>query len=240
MPPPHILSFTVQPNAITVGGTVTVRWDTDAATVTIDELTGTGTQITPPLKVAPKGERNFVVGVSNSNAVLFRLSASRGDLTDTQAIEVTVQCPSLWFFQPSPQGCPPQPAQSSTFYFQTFQNGMAFYVPNTDTLYFLANNGQVASYHNQWNPAITLPPVAVPAGFTQPVGQIGYTWSFQPWLDGRPLVATFGYGIGQLQVYGGTYQPGQIANTIYLRGPDNNVYGLLLSQGSWGIVGIGQ
>src|SRR5207237_403760 len=144
--------------------------------------------------------------------------------TETRSLVVTVQCPSPWFFAPPPPGCP-QSSQTSAIIFQPFERGVAFYVANNNTIYFLANeNSRVNAYSNQWTTNIIIPPAVPPAGLIDPRDQIGYAWRQNNWSDGRQMIQVMGWATGQQQNYSGTIQIGSPGNDVYLQRPDGAIY----------------
>ncbi len=244
VPPPVITVFTVEPNSVSSGGIVVVRWESNGDTATLDLLSAAGALIRS-LPVEPKGERSIPLTADTGNVVILRLTAFKsGVASEPRQISVTVQCPSPWFFQPQPTGCPPQPAAAGAFVFQQFERGVAFFIANTNNVYFLSfTDSRVNAYPNTWVPGMPIPTAIspTPAGFQEPQGQIGFVWRTQPWSDGRKLDQVVGYPTLPQQNYNGFLQFGMTPSDIYLRGPDGRVYKLgLAGAGTWSIVGTSQ
>jgi hypothetical protein len=235
---PSITQFSVEPPSLISGGAVIVRWAADADTITLEELTS-GNAVIQAVLVSASGERTFLVSSDNGNILIFRLTAVRGGNTVTRTASVTVQCAAPWFFTPPPSGCGSQPAQSGAFIFQAFDRGVAFYVPNNNNVYFLANDGwRVNAYPNAWVPGVIIPTVIPPTGFIDPEAQIGYVWHNKLWSDGRAVSSVFGWAIMPPQNYAGTFQYGSPPSDVYIRRPDGAVYRLSLAgNGTWSIAG---
>jgi len=235
---PTITQFSVEPPSLISGGVVIVRWTADGDTIQLEELTANNLVIQSVL-VSASGERTFLVSSDSGNILIFRLTVTRGGNTVTSTASVTVQCAATWFFTPPPSGCPTQPAQSGAFIFQAFDRGVAFYVPSTNNVYLLANDGQRANaYPNEWIPGVVIPTVQAPTGFIDPEAQIGYVWHNKLWSDGRAVSSVFGFAIIPAQNYAGTFQYGTPTSDIYIRRPDGSVYKLSLAgTGTWSIAG---
>jgi hypothetical protein len=234
---PTITQFSVEPPSLISGGSVIVRWTADADTVMLEELNASNTVIQAVL-VSASGERLFLVSSDYGNILVFRLTATRGGNSVTRTLSVTVLCAANWFFTPPPAGCPTQPAQSGAFIFQAFDRGVAFYVPNNNNVYFLANDSRVNAYPNEWIPGVAIPTVMAPTGYIEPDAQIGYVWHNKLWSDGRAVSSVFGFAITAAQNYAGTFQYGNPTSNIYIRRPDGAVYLLSLAgTGTWSIAG---
>ncbi len=237
---PTITLFTVEPPNAPSGGLVITRWEADADTVTLEQLTSSNVVINTTA-VPAKGERSFTVSAENAgNQVTFRLTAVKGGNSMVRTVTISVQCASPWFLTPAPQGCPTQAAQSGGFTFQAFERGLAFYVPNNNNVYFLANDAYRANaYPSEWNAGVVFPTVIAPAGsYYQPTAQIGYVWQNKAWSDGRSVASVVGWAITQPQNYNGTFQVGNPASDVYIRRPDGAVYKLALAgSGIWAAVG---
>jgi hypothetical protein len=241
-PPPTVMpvitSFTVEPGTVISGGIVIVRWSADAEQVTLEQLTSQNAMI-QTFQVPSTGERTMAITSTSDNVMIFRLTAVKGGNTVQRTASVIVQCPSQWFFSPPPGGCPSQPAQSGAFTFQAFERGLAFFVPNTNSVYILALEGlRVNAYPNEWNPGVPSPTIVAPAGQIAPTAQIGYVWSNKVWSDGRSVAVVIGWAITPPQNYAGTIQIGNPSSDVYLRRPDGAVYKLSLAgAGTWSSVG---
>jgi hypothetical protein len=237
---PTITSFNVDPNSVISGGMVLVRWVADAERVTLDQLTSQNALI-QTMEVPPVGERTITVTATSDNLIIFRLTATKGGNTVTRNLTVVVQCPTQWFFSPPPGGCASQAAQAGVFIFQAFERGLAFYVPNTNMVYILANEGtRVNGYPNQWNPGAIAPTILAPPGQTAPTAQIGFVWSNKLWSDGRSIAIVIGWAITPQQSYNGMIQIGNPPSDVYIRRPDGAVYKLSLAgSGTWAAVGSG-
>ncbi len=241
-PPPTVMpvitSFIVQPGTVISGGIVIVSWAADADKVTLDQLTSQNALI-QTAEVPATGDRTVAVTSTADNVIIFRLTATKGGNTVQRTASVLVQCAAQWFFTPPPQGCPSQPAQSGAFIFQAFERGLAFYVPNNNFVYILANEGtRVNAYPNEWNPGLVSPTIIAPPGQTAPPAQIGFVWSNKQWSDGRSVAIVIGWAITPPQTYSGTFQLGNPLSDVYIRRPDGAVYKLSLAgAGTWSSVG---
>jgi len=218
---------------------VVVNWTAEGEVIVLEVLTGT-LQVLQTLTVDLQGTQSFPLDSSQGKTVIFRLTAKRGELSDSQQIAVEVKCAVAWFFTPEPvDGCPNQPAQFTPMVYQRFERGFAVYESLYNRIYIMANEGlRVATYSNTWVPGVAIPALTPPAGFQVPTAQIGYVWATNPWIDGRSLVQVLGYAVGAPVNYQGTLQAGNQPNQYYVRFPDLSVYSLQLSgTGQWQPVG---
>jgi hypothetical protein len=202
----------------------------------LDELTATNALI-ESVQVPPTGDHTFVVTTANGTALTFRLTAFKGGNTALSTASVTVTCASPWAISPAPAGCP-QPAQPGAFTVQSFERGIAFFVPPTNQVFFLVSEGAAINvFPNTWNQSIIDPTRVPPSGLTDPTGPIGYVWHNLPWSDGRSLQAVVGWGTGPSQNYNGTLQVGP-NNEIYITGPTGRAYRLNMTGniGTWTLV----
>jgi hypothetical protein len=231
LPPPKITGFSADPAQVISGNQVTVQWSADADSVILEQLTAAD-KVIQVFPVQTKEQRVFTLTVDLGDSVKFRLTATRGRFKDTQEISVQITCAVVWFFNPSPGGCPGQPAQFVPMVYQAFERGFAFYETTNNRVYFLANEGLiVAAYPNTWVDGVAIPaPSTAPSGNLQaPTAQIGYVWSTSQWVDGRLLQTVIGWPISAPQNYQGAYQQGKEITEIYLSAPDRNAYRLLLT-----------
>jgi hypothetical protein len=231
---PLIRTFTVDPTTAIAGSTILVRWDVDADHVEID-LLNQGNGLIEGGPVSTQGNRTFLPQAGNGTVQIVRLTATKGGNTVVSTVSVSVQCPSPWFFSPPPPGggCPSQ-QQLGAFTYQQFQIGQAFFIPNTNMIYFLANGGIAASYSNTWNVSIPVPTSIPPAGLFDPTGPIGYVWHVTTWPDGRAFVNVIGWATAAFVNYNGTLQVGP-GGEIYLRSPTGALYQIKMNgnQGTW-------
>lgn len=234
---PTIKSLTASPANVQAGGQVVIQWDADADKAILDELTP-GNALIATFNVAASGSQTFVMTTDNGNTVNFRLTVTKGGKNALATTTVTISCASPWIVTPTPTGCP-QAAQVGAFTTQSFQQGIAFYIPNTNQVFFLASNGAAVNvFTNTWNSSIVIPTSVPPSGFTDPTGPIGYIWHNFPWSDGRNLQTVVGWGAGPSQNYNGTMQVGSSSNIIYIKGPTGATYRLTMSGnvGTWALV----
>jgi hypothetical protein len=202
----------------------------------LDELTPANALI-ESVQVPATGTHTFVLTTTNGTAINFRLTASKGGITAISTAAVTVTCPVPWAITPAPAGCPQAP-QPGGFTVQSFERGIAFYVPPTNQVFFLANEGNAVNvFQNTWNPSVTDPTRVPPSGLTDPTGPIGYVWHNLAWSDGRTLQTVLGWGTGGPQNYSGTLQVGP-NNETYITGPTGKAYRLNMTGniGTWSLL----
>ncbi|HLY25389.1 MAG TPA: hypothetical protein VKQ72_03555 [Aggregatilineales bacterium] len=231
---PQIMSLTASPSPVQSGGQVVVAWSADATKLTLDEIDPNGS-VLQSVGVGPSGTLSYTLNATNGNQINFRLTAEKANKTISQIVSVIVACSAPWLVSPAPgPGCP-QPAQTGAFTYQAFEYGAAFYVPNTNQIFFLDGQSQIANvFTNTWNASIVQPTQTPPSGFFFPTGPIGYMWAHGYWSDGRPLQAVFGWGISDFQNYSGSMQIGP-GGEVYLTSPIGGIYRVTIASGSVGI-----
>lgn len=235
---PAITTFTVFPDTVQVGSTVTVTWVADADKVTLEMVSGTSGAIIQTFSVEAAGSKTFTMNADNGNVINFRLTAVKAGKTVKAEKAINVQCAAPWFFSPPPSGCPPQPALQDVFIYQQFERGAAIFIPTRNTVYILASeNSRVNAYPNSWVPGVIVPTTVPPAGFVDPINQIGLVYRNFTWNDGRSIQNVIGFATSQQLQYNSTYQFGLTLNDLYVRGPDLTVYQLGLGTLTWSVAG---
>jgi hypothetical protein len=125
---PRIDNFSSSANSGAPNGQITLRWQADADTATLERLDATGAvQSTTPVPVIGSTSVNLP---SNVSVAIYRLTAVRGGQSTNQTLSITVQtvCPIAWFISnpPTTIGCPAAQSASYTGSYQPFQNGFFF------------------------------------------------------------------------------------------------------------------
>jgi hypothetical protein len=234
-----VITFAVDPAKVVDGTTVTVRWEVDAEIVTLERLNAAGVS-GGLIPIPNNGQQNFVISSKDGRVTTFRLTARRGGRSVTRAVNVEVGCAIDWFFTPTlGDTCPTQAATTLVVASYTFDRGLAFYVPTTNLVYMLSNDGRAAAYQNTWIEGIVIPGVGVPfpPGRVAPVGQIGFVWATQRWIDGQTFPNAFGFVSGPPQGYVASLQFGPDGSTLYISGPNLTAYEIVLRGGTWRPVG---
>lgn len=235
--PPRILSFEVSPDPVASGESVTLNWSADAATATLEVVGPAGNLLRAPIPVQIQGSNVIPVFIDQGDVIGFRLTARRGDQTDSRLIYVQIACPIAWFFAFSPPqpgiGCPQQPALFAQLNYQGFQRGVGLYDPLDDRVYILTFEGQLAfAYPNLWRAGTPVAP-----GITATTGEIGFLWANASLPDGRPIRSVIGEPVGAQQTYQGAVQAGTTPGQFYVSDPDRRVYSIVVGA-NWTFVGF--
>ena len=182
------VAFTVTPDTIDRGGTVTLEWEArGASSVIIYRLLPTG-QFGPVL-----GERLPIRGsltvsvptlyVDRVSFYLAALDANDHQLYSTMA-SARVGCPYTYFFgTPEHEVCPVGEATQVAGAFQSFQGGYMFWRGDTGEIYVLLAGGfpSLQRYQDTWAEGETFDVgESPPAGLYQPVRGFGKVWATQP------------------------------------------------------------
>jgi hypothetical protein len=236
---PVITQFSVDPQNITSGSQVLVKWAADAQRVTLERL-ASGNVLIDTQDVEPQGQLQLTVDTTDGTVMIFRLTAYKGGNNTSRTVSITISCAFTYFFSPAPTdaGCP-QAVQEAALTFQSFERGLAFYVPNSNAVYFLASeNSAVNAVPNDWNQSVVLPTMQPPAGLFDTDGPIGNAFRNRAWSDGRSIVSVIGWATSPSSNYSGNFQTGP-QGELYIRASTGAVYKIVMSgnSGTWTFVG---
>jgi len=232
---PLILVFTSDFQTVPSGGTTTLRWQTqNASAITLEQLDLSG-KVVSSQALGAEGTRT--VTLTANGQVTFRLVVRNGRNTLSRSLVLTVQCATPFFFQPTPTGCPVAAAVRGAMVFQTFERGIAFYVPARREVYLLhIGDFRVNAYPVDYN-FTALPILNPPSGLLQPQAEIGFVFAQKSWSDGGSLIDVIGWATAPPQGFDGIIQQAT-ANDYYIRRPDGAVYKLALAgTGTWSVTG---
>jgi hypothetical protein len=232
--PAGIFSLTVDPASAPPNGTVTVAWDAEGDTATLDMLT-TGGVLIQSLRVPIVGSQRFVLNPANGSSVVFKLTVRRGTAVIINSVAASIVCDPPWFFNAAPASCPTQGAQPALYAYQQLERGYAIYSRQTNQVFFLSFDRRLAAFPNIWTGGVAIPPPANPVNppFTAPTAEIGYAWSTRQWPDGRRVSDVIGGAVAPSFNYTGQLQYGTSPTDVYITFPDGTVYWLQTASGLW-------
>lgn len=235
--PPAVTSLTVSPATAASGTPVTVSWSAVGESATLEIVTTTGVVLMTE-NVPIIGQRIYTLDQANGRAIVFKITARRGQQTAVDSISAVITCNPTWFFAAAPANCPLQAAQQGQFLYQQFERGYAIFVSNLNQVYFLSFDRRVLAYPSVWSPGVPQPapvnPITPP--LIEPNAQIGYIWRVYPWVDGRPIYDAFGAATTPAIPYFGSVQTGAL-NDVYLSIPTGGVYWLQIGTALWFPIG---
>lgn len=156
---PEIISFTASSVTVTGGSAITLTWQTNADTASLQRLNDQGV-VQETFSIAPTGQ--LPVTVPNiTGQVTYRLIAQRGGQEVAQSLQIAVQmtCSFNWFFgNQFAEGCPQSQEVSAIGAVQLFERGIMIQVTagGQNRVYGLNNtNGQYMVYNNAWDGTTT-------------------------------------------------------------------------------------
>lgn len=144
---PSILNFSSDVTTAAPGAQVTLRWQADADTATLELLNPQGVVLSST--TVPTLATQTVTLPTSGSAAIYRLTATRGGSSTTLSVTIALQsvCAIPWFFTTTPPasiGCPAAVPVGYNGSFQLFQNGAFFRVqiPGLDRVCGMQNNLQ--------------------------------------------------------------------------------------------------
>jgi hypothetical protein len=181
-----ITAFSVSPQTVNPGDTVTLSWDVagEVAGVSLYSLNERGQLDTPHSDLAPSGSVTFTVPASRRNRMGFYLSASDADgLWSSASTSVEIACPDVWYFPNPPADCP-WPAHYTKMAVQHFERGVMIWTEWEDRIRVYYDDSQDvhlrswSMHDNQWFEGMpeSDPTIAAPPGYYQPVRGFGKLW----------------------------------------------------------------
>jgi len=236
---PRIEFFTTDVLSVAPGDTLNLYWSTrNTTSANIYRLErGIRNQL---WAVGPDGSLTVPTRRSDRGTVEYLLTVGDGAQTAEQILSVPVACPDTWFFSPAPNDCPAGPARETRLVEQIFERGRMIYVEGTDIVYALLNDGFAPAWialENRFDPAVhaeSEPGFVPPAGFYQPVKELGFIWRGNDVIRNRlglgvqPEFASLGFIQSFVTAEGDT--------TLYLSSADGSVLQLLPGGDVWQII----
>lgn len=197
--------------------------------------------------IPPDGSETIRTNARDRGRIEFLLVVGEGATQVQQSVIVTLDCPTPWFFVPSPQACPNEDAQEASIIEMAFERGRMFYLSSNNRVYALFNDGRSPawlSFENRFDPAIhpqrdenfELALAGTP--FQQPLGILGFVWR------GSDTVRTrLGNGIAAETRLNGFVQTAPIVTaggttgvSTFFSSADGTIMQLLPGGASWQII----
>ncbi|PJF21741.1 MAG: hypothetical protein CUN56_09535 [Phototrophicales bacterium] len=200
---PQILSFSASATAVNGGTPITLSWQAIADIAIMEELNVQGSVI-QTWSITPSGQLQVTVP-NIGPQVIYRLKIQKGgmELTQSIPIQVTVTCPTPWFFggvnAPPGAGCPAGPASSIVGKLQLFERGLMFNLTlNAQNRVYGLNalNGRFMVYQSAWDGSTitSIPCGTAPSGLFDP--QDVFNWAYHNTLGTQGLWCDATSGIG--------------------------------------------
>lgn len=182
---PQIEFFTTDTTSIAPGEDVTLYWSTRNVDQAVIYRLNENGQRTQTYNIPAAGKQTVDVGKNERGRVDFMLIVGEGAQQSTQTLNITILCPTPWFFQPAPAECPSEESQPTTIVEQPFERGRMIYLAQTNRVYVLFNDSESPAwvdFANQYNPAIhperdeAFEAAIAGTGLVQPIGKLGFVW----------------------------------------------------------------
>ncbi len=224
--PVQIAAFTVSPNPVARGGTVTIVWNVSGAVtrVRVGRLSEYGATFQEAVvdNQQAGGSITYTLPADYVNSATFQLSAFNAAGQETiQTAQVAVSCPFINRLQTG--SCPVTQASDVNTAFQPFERGMMFWRGDTQTIYVLYNDGSWQTFEDTWSEGETTGGGNAPAGLIKPERGFGKVW-FQ--LGGQGPLGWATAAETSYRARWETYQvvnSGQVTTAPTFTLPDNRV-----------------
>jgi hypothetical protein len=173
--------FSVTPNEVARGGSVTFNWEVSgAAKVNVVRLSERGGAALETIgsDLPATGSLTYSIPANYVNGAPFALNAVADNGQETQqTVSVTITCP---FSNSLVSGDCPVSQDTVSASYQVFENGAMAWRGDKREIYVLYNNGQWEQYADTWAEGETLSiGDQPPAGRTQPERGFGKVWATQ-------------------------------------------------------------
>lgn len=233
-PETKILSFTVEPDTVDPGETVTLSWEVQDA----DQVVLTRYWDYRPAEwwenLPLMGTLTYTVPVWERNPIIFTLYALHTEtgVSVGDGVTINVICPDTWFFNPPPSGCPSAPLYSPAAE-QAFEGGVMIWVGAQDRIIVLFADTQypkVSNFSDDWDGGEICDLGPPPAGRVHPVSGFGYLW-----CNNQAVRDRLGWALEPEIGYQTILQWTTMVkyNHSYLRAADGNVWHLLPESSGW-------
>jgi hypothetical protein len=233
-PETKILSFTVEPDTVDPGETVTLSWEVQDA----DQVVLTRYWDFRPAEwwedLPLMGTFTYTVPLWERNPIIFTLYAEHTEtgVSVGDGVTIHVICPDTWFFNPPPGGCPSEPLYSPAAE-QAFEGGVMIWVGEQDRIIVLFADTQypkVSNFSDDWDGGEICDLGPPPAGRVHPVNGFGYLW-----CQNQAVRDRLGWGLEPEIGYQTILQWTTMVkyNHSYLRAADGNVWHLLPESSGW-------
>lgn len=179
-PPAAILFFTISPQIIDPGGSVTLTWQATGQIAALYRQEPGG-PLTDMRDVPLSGTLTLQAPDSLRNRVDYALYAGAGSYSASATVSAVIRCPDKYFFPNPPAGCPSGPGTLQPMAAEHFEHGVMVWVSGENAIYILYSDGispRWANVPNQWTQGQpeSDPSLVPPAGLYQPVRGFGMAW----------------------------------------------------------------
>jgi hypothetical protein len=217
------------------GDTIELEWESSGAVRGYLSRLSAGGPIAEQWEVAPSGVFAHTINPAERNFISFILYVESADKVGASAgLTLPLTCPDIWFFEPSPEGCPGAPALFSTGAEQPFDKGFMVWVEAQALIYVLFDDDTSphwAIYSDTWEEGEPMCDAGeVPPGSYQPQRGFGKVWCEVPGVQDRLRWATepeTAYDTAVQRDSAPKY------TTTYLRAADGDVWELRPYQSGW-------
>jgi hypothetical protein len=230
---PGIHSFSVHPNPVERGGSVTVQWQVAGAEdISVWRHAPGGALAEWYDSPGPSGSWSLKLGDYYVDSASFTLFAMFDGQWATASATAEILCPYSYFFgDPAFESCPLGEASLEAADYQAFEHGFMLYLPSLHYILVFLDPGTLRRIGDTWTPGWTPPPDTPPTGLLQPTGRFGKAWYDDPFLQ-----ADLGWATDPVEVYDAIWQVSgayKYART-YVGLPDGQV--IYFVETSWGWV----
>jgi hypothetical protein len=237
--PISILSFSVSPQEINPGQSVTLTWEATGQEATLYRLDALG-RLAEFFSVPISGSLTLPTPAGQRDRVDFMLFASAGGSSASATVSAVIRCPDTWFFANPPALCPASPPNTGSMAAERFERGLMIWTGYQDRIYILYSDGGSPLWDaqpNAWFPGQPEndPGLTPPDGLFQPVRGFGAAWRTGYVSPSQVVRDRLGWATEPEQSHTGSVQCDSAPkyNRCYLSGPSNVVYVLEPERSNW-------
>jgi hypothetical protein len=237
--PISIVSFSISPQEINPGQSVTLSWEATGQVTTLYRLDALG-RLAEFFNVPMTGSLTLPTPAGQRSRVDFMLFTSTGGSTASASVSAAIRCPDVWFFANPPALCPASPPNTGAMAAERFEHGLMLWTAYLDRIYILYGDGTTPAWDaqsNTWFPGQpeSDPSLTPPAGLYQPVRGFGALWRNGYVSPSQVVRDRLGWATEAESALSGSIQCDSAPkyNRCYLTGPANVVYVLEPERSAW-------
>jgi hypothetical protein len=200
---PKVIRFSVTPNIVNLGDSVTVEWEvTGAASIGVSQTYGDYIIDSAP-NAALSGSWTTTVGVyyhPTDTAFILWMRDSAGHDT-SQNLSITVRCNYTYFFAERSGRCPSGPSTTVQAAYQPFERGFMIWWGDSKKILVMYADGGTRQYSDLWTGEEIVIADTPPAGLIAPQRGFGKIW-----MEDSYTRTSLGWATGPEQAYTVTIQ----------------------------------
>jgi len=237
--PVGVISFSIAPQTINPGDSVTLIWQATGEQAAIYRQ-DPGGPLDDMHTVPLSGTLTVQVPGALRNNVVYVLYVGAGASTASATVSAVIRCPDKYFFANPPAGCPSGPGTVVQMAAEHFQQGVMLWLSSQNAIYILYGDGGSPAWQSVPNTWVqgqpeNDPTLTPPAGLFQPVRGFGAAWRATD-VAGAPTVRNrLGWATDTESALTGSYQCDSTPkySNCFISGAGGVVYWLKPESSAW-------